>query len=144
MKRIVSLLFVLSAFAMIAGADNKPVTFEQLPDAAKTFITSNFKAVKILFASMDDDLIRPDYEVRLADGTEIDFDNDGRLEKIEMKSGAVPSGIVPVQVKDYVKANYQDVLIREYEVGLRHYEVKLSNGLELKFNKSFQLIGIDD
>lgn len=144
MKRIVSLLLVSSAFALTAGADDKPVTFEQLPDAAKTFITSNFKGIKILFASMDDDLIRPDYEVRLADGTEIDFDNDGRLEKVEMKSGAVPSGIVPVQVKDYVKANYQDVLIREYEIGLRHYEVKLSNGLELKFNKSFQLIGIDD
>jgi hypothetical protein len=29
-------------------------------------------------------------------------------------------------------------------VGRRSYEVKLSNGLELRFNRNFALVGIDD
>lgn len=144
MKRIVSVLFALSVFALVGRADDKPVTFQQLPDAAKNFITSTFPSVKVTYATKDDDFIYPDYEVLLANGVKIEFDNSGRLESIRVKEGSVPAGVVPVQILDYVKAHYPDAVVREYEVGLREYEVKLSNRLELKFNKNFQLIEIDD
>ena len=52
--------------------------------------------------------------------------------------------LIPDKIKEYVKKNYKDVTYKEYEVGTRSYEVKLSNGLELKFNSSFVLIEIDD
>ena len=43
-----------------------------------------------------------------------------------------------------VKTYYPDARITEYEIERRHYDVKLSNRLELKFNRNFTLIGIDD
>ena len=43
-----------------------------------------------------------------------------------------------------VKATYPDAVITEYEIGRRHYEIKLSNRLELKFNRNFALVEIDD
>ena len=56
----------------------------------------------------------------------------------------MPDGVVPVQIADYVKTQYPDSVIKEYEVGKSTYEVKLSNRLELKFNSNFILIEIDD
>ena len=56
----------------------------------------------------------------------------------------MPAGLIPVQIREYVRHNYHDVAYVEYEVGRRTYEVKLSNGMELTFNKNFALIGIDD
>lgn len=139
-------LFLIAAAVVISWActaDNRPVTLEQLPSAAKLFIEANYPGEKISYAYADDDRVRPDYTVRLSNGVEIQFEHDGSLEKISARAG-VPAGVVPVQITDYVKAYYPDALIIEYEVGRREYEVKLSNGLELQFNASFRLKDIDD
>ena len=47
-------------------------------------------------------------------------------------------------IKDYVKMHYPDAFFVEYEIGRKSYEVKLSNRLEIKFNRSFNVIEIDD
>ena len=73
----------------------------------------------------------------------IQFEHNGALEKISSVKG-VPVALIPVQIKDYVDRHYHDVVIREYEVGRRTYEIQLSNGMELKFNRNFVLVGIDD
>ena len=142
MKKIM-LVFAIAMVSMACVAEDRPVTFDQLPSAAKEFINVNYPGEKISFAVVDDDLILPDYTVRLANGVEVTFEHSGSLEKISARAG-VPDGVVPVQIVDYVKSNYADALIVEYEVGRREFEVKLTNGLELKFNGSFRLIGIDD
>ncbi len=139
-------LFLIAAAVVISWActaDNRPVTLEKLPSAAKLFIEANYPGENISYAYADDDRVRPDYTVRLSNGVEIQFEHDGSLEKISARAG-VPAGVVPVQITDYVKAYYPDALIIEYEVGRREYEVKLSNGLELQFNANFRLKDIDD
>lgn len=137
------LALAVAIFSIACAAEDKPVTFEQLPAAAKEFINVNYPDEKMSYAFVDDDVIRPDYTVRLANGVEITFEHDGSLEKIET-AGGVPDGVVPVQISDYVKSNYPDAVILEYEVGRKEYEVKLSNRLELKFNSNFRLKGVDD
>lgn len=143
MKRILTILAVSMAFAMTAKADDRPVTFEQLPAVAQAFISQYYPEDAVSYATRDDDFVRPEYTVVLVSGVKIQFENNGSLEKISAKRG-VPSTLVPIQVKDYVDRHYRDVTIWEYEVGRRTYEVKLSNGMELKFNRNFALIGIDD
>ncbi len=143
MKKTLSILAISLAFVVTAKADDRPVTFEQLPVAAQKFINDNYSNDSVSYATVDDDLIRPDYTVVLVSGVKIQFQNNGALEKIEAKRG-VPEGLIPVQITDYVGRHYRDVSFVEYEVGRRHYEVKLSNGMELKFNRNFNLVGIDD
>ena len=144
MKRIFAILAVIAAFMSTVKADDRPVTYQQLPAAAQAFIAENYPADKISFATKDDDIILPDYTVVLVSGVRITFNNDGSLEKIESKVDGVPAGLIPVQIREYVRHNYHDVAYVEYEVGRRTYEVKLSNGMELTFNSKFALIGIDD
>ncbi len=68
MKRIFITIAIVIASVSITKADDRPVTFEQLPKAAQTFINTNFPKEKVSFATVDDDLIAPDYEVALANG----------------------------------------------------------------------------
>lgn len=144
MKKIFALLAISVAFLSTAKADDKPVAFEQLPAAAQTFIAEYYPADKISYATIDDDLIRPDYTVVLVSGVKIDFENNGSLEKITSKTDGIPAEIIPVQIRDYVRHNYPDAAYIEYEIGRKTYEVTLSNRLELKFNRNFALVGIDD
>ena len=144
MKQIILSLAAIICFAISASAGDRPVAYNELPLSVRTFIEANFPSVKVNYASVDDDLILPDYTVVLADGVKVQFTNSGRLEKVEAGRVGVPCGIIPVQICDYVKLHYPDAAIIEYEVGRRHYEVKLSNRMELKFNRHFSLVEIDD
>lgn len=144
MKRTILLMFSVLAFASVMNADDRPVTLDQLPETAKAFIDTYYPNVGVVLATKDDDFIRPEFNVVLENGVMIQFENDGRLEKIDVRNGAVPAGIVPSQILKVVKAHYPDAFVREYEVGRKTYEVKLSNRMELEFNSSFVLIEIDD
>lgn len=129
--------------SLACTADDRPVTIEQLPAAARSFIEANYPDATISYAYVDDDLLRPDYTVRLSNGVEIEFEHSGALEKISSRAG-IPEGIIPVQITEYVNTHYPDALIIEYEVGRKEYEVKLINGLELKFDSRFRLVEVDD
>ena len=142
MKKI---LFVMSVvlISMACVAEDRPLVYEQLPAPAKEFINANYPGEKVSYVVVDDDVIKPDYTVRLANGVEIQFENSGALEKISARTG-VPAAVVPVQIADYVKANFPDAVVVEYEIGRRDFSVDLSNGLELRFNGKFKLVELDD
>ena len=128
----------------VTYADDRPVDFKKLPVAAQTFINTNYSGVAVLYSVKDDDLVLPDYTVMLKNGVKLQFSNGGELENIKVQEGAVPAGIVPVQITDYVKTAYPGVIIKEYDVDKNSHEVKLSNRLEIKFNRSFQVVEIED
>lgn len=56
MKRNLIALALMVASISTLKADDKPVTFNQLPKAAQTFINVNYPNEKMSFATVDDDL----------------------------------------------------------------------------------------
>ena len=144
MKNIFATMAVALAFCFTASADDRPVDFGKLPASAKEFVNTYYSQDKVLSVTKDDDFVRPDYTVIIADGTKIEFEHSGALEKIKVRDGSVPDAVVPSQIIDYVKKHYPGAVVMEYEIGRADYEVKLSNRLELKFSVNFSLIDIDD
>jgi len=144
MKRTILMLLSVIFCVSVANADDKPITLDRLPKASKSFIDTYFPNVGVVLATIDDDFIRPEYNIVLENGVMIQFENNGSLDKIEAVKGQIPSEIIPVQIRTYVKAHYPAAVIQEYEVGRKTYEVKLSNRMELKFNSNFNIIEIDD
>lgn len=144
MKRFLIVMACVLGTMSLVKADDKPITIDQLPQAARTFLNVNFPDDKVSFATKDDDLFRPDYQVVLASGVMVKFNNAGVLEEIESRGKEIPEGIIPMQIVEMVKRYYPDVMMTGYEVGKRTYEVKLSNRIELKLNKSFNVIEVDD
>ncbi len=146
MKTLKNLLCTLfSLVSLIAYADNeRPISAAQLPAAARQFIEQHFPESKIMLAKRESDLMKKSYEVLFDDGCQIEFDGQGAWKEIDCKRTAVPSEAVPEAILDQVRRHYPEVLIVKIERDRRGYEVKLSNRLELTFNRAFDLVDIDD
>ena len=125
-------------------ADDKIIPVEQLPAPAKTFVKKYFPQATIEYATKDTEFMGTTYEVRLSDGTEVDFDKKGNWDNVDCKTKAVPASLVPAAIAQYVKAHYPNTVIVKIDKERGGYEIELSNDLDLKFNSKGKLIGIDD
>ena len=56
---------------------------DQLPLAAKNYVQDNFPGGTIAYAKEKNDLIKTSYEVKLNNGFELEFNNDGFLTDFE-------------------------------------------------------------
>lgn len=130
--------------ASFAGDRERPITLDKLPAAAQEFLAANFKDVTLAYAVEDPKFIGSEYEVIYTDRTEVDFESNGEWSSVERKYAAVPAAIVPVQIADYVKKSFAGESIRKIDRDKYTWEVELSNGLEIKFDRNFQVIDIDD
>ena len=50
---------------------------------------------------------------------------------------------MPAQIASYIQQNYPGKSIIKIERHRSVYEVKLNNGMEVEFNRSFQVIDMD-
>lgn len=130
--------------ASFAGDRERPITLDKLPAAAQEFLAANFKDLTLAYAVEDPKFIGSEYEVIYTDRTEVDFESNGEWSSVERKYAAVPAAIVPVQIADYVKKSFAGESIRKIDRDKYTWEVELSNGLEIKFDRNFQIIDIDD
>ncbi|MDD6687766.1 PepSY-like domain-containing protein, partial [Sodaliphilus pleomorphus] len=76
-------------------------------------------------------------------GEKLEFDRNGNWTEIDCKKSRVPVALVPSAIKNYVRKNYSGATIVQIEKARSGYEVQLSTGLELTFNKNFKVIDID-
>lgn len=137
---LLSLVFCLPA---IAGND-KPINPDSLPAQAKDFITKHFPETKISLATIDKEFLDTTYEVFFTDGNKVEFDKNGLWKDIDCKYSRIPDSALPVEIARYISGNHPDRYAKEIDRDKRDYEVKLDNGLELKFDLNFRLIGYDD
>lgn len=149
MKRI-SMLFAALLFGIVATTaacvsdHDRLVEFDKLPAKAQTFIKENFANEKIAHIFYDSELTDRDYMVRFENGSEVEFNNDGKWTKVDCQRKAVPAAIIPAKIASYVERNFADKQIVEISCDWNEWEVQLSNGLELQFNSKFKLREIDD
>ena len=146
MKKILLILVAVFSVGILAAvADNdKLINKSQLPKAAQEFIDAHFAGVDLLYAKEDCNILFNSYEVRLANGVKVEFSSKGNWEEVDGGQSAVPAAIVPQHIKDYIEKNYAGERILVIEKNRNDYEVKLSNRLELKFDKNFNIYDIDD
>lgn len=146
MKKI--LLFLVAIFSVgvfVASADNdKLIDKSQLPEQAQQFINSHFAGVKLTYAKEECSIFFSSYEVKLADGTKLEFSGKGEWEEVDCRFGEVPAAIIPQAIKEYIDKNFAGEKVLMIERDRNDYEVKLSNRLELKFDKDFKIYDIDD
>lgn len=146
MKKILTLsaVFLLSAMTIACADDARPIAYEQLPAAAKQFITTYFPDAKVALATVESPRWRPTYEVVFADGTEIDFKGSGEWKDVDCKRAQVPDGVIPAKMLEFVRLNHADNFIVEITRDRREYEIKLNNGIELRFSPDGQFRRYDD
>ena len=146
MKKIILVLAAIFSIGVFsASADNdKVINKNQLPAQAQQFINEHFNGVDLSYAKQERDILKKSYEVRLANGVKIEFNEKGVWEEVDCQFGEVPAAVIPVAIKKYVDDNFAGEKVISIERNCYNYEVKLSNRLELKFDKDFNIYDIDD
>ena len=148
MKRIFRILMIAICYMvscnMAANAGNdKPISVNALPAKAQTLLNNHFNSQKVMLATIESGAVSRSYDVVLQNGTKLEFDKKGNLTEINCKQGIVPALLIPQTIKNYLKDNYAGQSVKKIEMNKNEYEVELTNGLDLTFNKHFQLIDID-
>lgn len=148
MKRILRILMIaiccMVSCNMVANAGNdKPISVNALPAKAQTLLSQHFNGQKVMLATIETGVINKTYDVVLQNGTKLEFDKKGNLTEIDCKQATVPDQLIPQAIKNYLMANYAGQSMKKIEMNKNEYEVELANGLDLTFNKHFQLIDID-
>ena len=141
-----SIFFVLALvmsiclpLTLMADTD-QVITFDRLPATAQTMLKQNFSDKVPLVITADWD----DYKVMYTNGDKVEFDKKGNWRDIECKTSQVPADLVPAQIVANVNATFPGAAVTEIDRDRRGYSVKLSNGLELEFNRNFQIVELDD
>ncbi len=120
-----------------------PITKDPTP-AITEFVKTYFPKANVLIVKPEWD----EYEVRLSDGTQLEFTRDFEWKKIDCEHSntytAVPAELVPEQISSYVKTNFANQSIIKIEKKRRGWEIELNSELEIKFNKNFVVTKIDD
>ncbi len=139
-------LFILTLVCLLlsatAKADDRPITVDQLPAAAKTFIKKHFSQEQVVEAELEKNFRGTKYDVKFSSGAEVDFNAKGTWISVDCERSGVPAAIIPAAIKNYVNTKYKGQQINKIERQSYGYEVELSNDLELKFNKKGKFIGV--
>ena len=139
--KTILLLVAMLTIGFSAKADHDQViTYEQLPQPAQALLKQYFADKVPLIVTMDWD----DYTIRYQSGEKVEFDKQGNWKEFDCVTSRVPSELIPEQIKAHVQATFPGTIILKLDRNRRGYEVKLNNGMEIEYNRAFQVIDIDD
>lgn len=142
MKKIILILLTILISTGAIYADKYTINRSELPQKAQEFLDEHFENRKIGMIKVDRHLKKKtDYDVKLVNGTKIEFSNSGIWTSVDCNERAVPSGIIPYKIRSYVSSNYSGNKIVKVSRDIKGiYTVKISNGKELKFNALMKYI----
>ena len=136
---------IFALVLLMTSCSDRPVAPAELPAPITAFIQQNFPNQAITFAQKDLEIMGWQYDVVLADGTQIEFDTDQMWDKIQCPmTNPVPAVLIPAPIMAYLQGNFPGVMIQKIDKDSFGYEVELATGLELKFNQQGALMEMDD
>ena len=146
MKKIILTLLLIVAGFGAANADKYTIDRSQLPESAQEFLTKYFPKSKVGMIKVDRHLLKKtDYDVKLVNGTKIEFNNAGKWTSVDCKTREVPQELILKPIRNYVAKNFPDVKIVKIEKDFVGFDIELSDGVEVKFDRlgNFKSVDMD-
>ncbi|MBR4381358.1 MAG: PepSY-like domain-containing protein [Bacteroidaceae bacterium] len=140
-KRIGLMLVFMLTMCMSMMADKiKVITFDQLPVQAQTILKQHFADKVPAVVTIEG----KEYKVVYQSGEKAEFNKKGKWMEFDCNRSPVPTALIPEQIRTAVQQTFPSATIVKIERVRKNYEVKLNNGMEMKFNKRFKMIEFDD
>lgn len=115
---------------------------DQLPEKIKSFVSDNFPGNPVITSIKEKDGLNISYKVILEGPVKLEFNR--KFEIIDMESHLqLPEKALPAAIVEYVKTNFPDQFITDWELEGNKQEVELDSGLDLIFSTSGEFIRID-
>lgn len=134
MKTKITFALLLLCFAISANAQKK-IEISELPKKSQEFLKKYFSNNSIEVVKKDAEHGEKGYEVKFKDGTEVEFWKDGSYREVDGDDKPIPTGFIPVAVKNYVAKHYPNEKITHIDYGHKDLDVDLTNNIDLEFTK---------
>ncbi|PXY43801.1 PepSY-like domain-containing protein [Flavobacterium hydrophilum] len=139
MKTKIFTVALLLGLAISTNAQKK-IEVTELPKPAQEFLKKHFSNTSIDIVKKDAEHGEKGYEVKLKDGTEVEFWKDGSYREVDGDGKPIPTAFIPKSVKDYVAKNYPNEKITHIDYGHKDLDVDLTNKIDLEFTKEGKFI----
>lgn len=148
-QQVIALIMAMGLLGILSqhslASNNKSNNESKLPKLSQEIIKKHFPNEKASYVIVDKEGMRTTYELMFTSGKELEFYKNGEWKEIDAKKEAIPQSIIPVAIREYVKANFaNDVFVVQMEKKFWGIEVELSNKLELEFNKQGRFLRYDN
>lgn len=117
-------------FASDAQAQEVQIKQNQLPANLSQFVRKHYPTAKISEITREKKLRRTEYEIRLDNGTKLEFQNS-KLYEID-GDAQIPNSLLPVKVLQYIQKSYPNTYVTEWKLDNRKQKVELNSGVELE------------
>ncbi len=142
---LLTIALICTAVAVHADDNKQMIQRSELPAAAQQFIDEYFPKGEVTTVWKERSFAHTSYEVRLYDGTTMEFDRSGAWTEVDgSRMAPLPEALVPAEIRAAVEQHFPGSRIIKLERGRRGYEAELSNGVDLRFDKQLRLTEIDD
>lgn len=144
-RKLLAFLPILLGVWMLSSCDDeKKIDFGDLPSEARSFIENYFPSADILSIVQEKEDGRKEYQVKLSNGTDMEFDEDGEWTNIECYFSPLPTGILPVNVITKVEELHPEAYINGVEKELGGYVVEVTDAggidWDMRFNAQFEYV----
>lgn len=128
-------LVIFGALVSNAFVDSYVIDRKQLPEEAQQMLTEYFPKAKISVIKVDRHLLKKtDYDVKLVNGTKIEFNSKGKWTNVDCGKKEVPEGLLKKAIRNNVNRKFPDTKIVRVKKVTWGFEIGLSNGKSLKFD----------
>lgn len=145
MNKRVSYILIFSF--LIAGfnstAQKRYISENELPASVRSYITTHFNNNKIIQSKEKKKDYGTYYKVKLDQRVKLEFDSHNKIKEIKSKSKKLPDSVIPSAILSYVKKNYPNNVILQWELEDNKQEIELDNKLELEFDMDGKFLRID-
>lgn len=144
-RKLLAFFPILLGVWMLSSCDDeKKIDFGDLPSEARSFIENYFPSADILSIVQEKEDGRKEYQVKLSDGTDMEFDEDGEWTNIECYFSPLPTGILPTNVITKVEELHPEAYINGVEKELGGYVVEVTDAggidWDMRFNAQFEYV----
>nr|WP_233173170.1 PepSY-like domain-containing protein [Flavobacterium sp. ASV13] len=105
MKNRIFIAVVLLLLTISVSAQKK-IEVAELPKPAQEFLKKHFNHTTVVSAKKDAEHGEKGFEVKLKDGTEVEFWKDGSYREVDGGNKPIPSAFIPDNIKEYVIKNH--------------------------------------
>lgn len=144
-RKLLAFFPILLGVWMLSSCDDeKKIDFGDLPSEARSFIENYFLSADILSIVQEKEDGRKEYQVKLSNGTDMEFDEDGEWTNIECYFSPLPTGILPANVITKVEELHPEAYINGVEKELGGYVVEVTDAggidWDMRFNAQFEYV----
>lgn len=125
---------IFTAIALFLGVNiSMAQSKSKLPSEVSKYVDKHFSGQSIDKIDIDENDKDEMYELRLSDGTTLDFDSNGEVVEINSKKG-FSADALPMAIAQKVKDKYGKTKIVDFEKENDGYEIEFEDGKEVDFD----------